>query len=384
MKPLSELKIAIVHDFLTKIGGAEKVLLSLHNIFPDAPIFTLVYDELGTKSIFKNCKIHTSSLDKYPRAIKTKTKFLLPFYSKAIEEFDFSKYDIVISSSNSFAHGVITNPKTFHLCYCHSPMRYAWDYTNEYLEENHIGYGIKGLFVRKTLHNIRIWDKISSLRVDKWVANSSNVKARIKKYYQCDSSVIYPPVPIEDIKCNENVPDDYYLIVSRLEPYKKINLAIKAFNTLKKPLVIIGVGSDLGVLKRIAGENIEFLGWQSNKSVYEYMRNAKALIFPGEEDAGITPIESMAAGRPVIAYNRGGVKESIIDGKTGLLFDQSTEKSLIETVKKFEEKILNFSPKICRQEAEKFSGENFKKQLIEKIENSYKQYISMMKYDFKS
>ena len=167
MKPLSELKIAIVHDFLTKIGGAEKVLLSLHKIFPDAPIFTLVYDESGTKGNFKDCKINASSLDKYPDFIKNKTKYLLPLYPKAIEEFNFSEYDIVISSSNSFAHGIITSPKTFHLCYCHSPMRYAWDYTNEYLSENKIGYGLKGLFVRKTLHKIRIWDKVSSFRVDK-------------------------------------------------------------------------------------------------------------------------------------------------------------------------------------------------------------------------
>lgn len=384
MKEISQLKIAIVHDFLTKIGGAEKVLLSIHKLFPEAPIFTLVYDENGTKGVFKDCKIIGSSLNKYPSVIKKKTKFLLPFYSKSIEEFDFSEYDIVISSSNSFAHGIITNPKTFHLCYCHSPMRYAWDYTNEYLTENRIGYGLKGLFVRKVLHNIRIWDKVSSHRVDKWIANSLNVKNRIKKYYQKDSSVIYPPVPIEDIGFSENVPDDYYLIVSRLEPYKKIDVAIKAFNETKKPLVIIGAGSETDNLKNIAEKNIEFLGWQSDKAVYEYMRNAKALIFPAEEDAGMTPIESMAAGRPVIAYNKGGVLESIVEGETGLFFDETVPESLNKTIFEFEKNILQFSPKACREQVLKFSEENFKTNLTREIENGYQDYLKSIESNAKN
>lgn len=381
MKPTNELQIAIVHDFLTKIGGAEKTLLALHKIFPEAPIFTLVYDESGTKNLFKDCEVKQSSLGKYPDFIKKKTKFLLPFYSKAIEEFDFSEYDIVISSSNSFAHGIITSPQTFHLCYCHSPMRYIWDYTNEYLKENKIGYGLKGLFIRNVLHKIRIWDKISSLRVDKWIANSSNVQSRIKKYYQSNSSVIYPPVSIEEIEFNENIPDDYYLIVSRLEPYKKIDLAIKAFNDLKKPLVVIGTGSQVESLKSMADNNIEFLGWQSDKSVYEYMRNAKALIFPGEEDAGITPIESMATGRPVIAYKKGGVIESIEEGETGIFFDELNSESLKKAVLEFEQKILRFSPSACRQNALKFSEENFKTQIIKAVDEGYQSYLDSMRTD---
>jgi len=383
MKEISQLKIAIVHDFLTKIGGAEKVLLSMHKLFPEAPIFTLVYDENGTKGVFKNCKIIGSSLNKYPSAIKKKTKFLLPFYPKAIEEFDFSEYDIVISSSNSFAHGIITSPKTFHLCYCHSPMRYVWDYTNEYLAENKIGYGLKGLFVRKTLHEIRIWDKVSSQRVDKWIANSFNVKNRIKKYYQKDSSVIYPPVPVENIEFNENVPDDYYLIVSRLEPYKKVDVAIDAFNQTGKPLVIIGTGSRSDSLKSIAKSNIEFLGWQSDKAVYEYMRNAKALIFPAEEDAGLTPIESMATGRPVIAYGKGGVTENVIESKTGLFFNEANSKSLNETISEFEKNILQFSPKTCREQALKFSEKDFKENLMKEIENGYRDYLKKMEPNVK-
>ena len=368
------LKIALVHDFLTKIGGAEKVLLLLHEMFPDAPIYTTIYDNRGTKGLFKDCSIITSSLDKYPAFIKNHTKYFLPFYPKAVEEYDLSEYDIVISSSNSFAHGVITSPKTFHLCYCHSPMRYAWDYAHEYLIENNIGFGLKGLFVRKTMHNIRVWDKIASDRVDSWIANSENVRNRIKKYYQFDSEVIFPPAPIEKIEASDDIPDDYYLIVSRLEPYKKVDLAIRAFSKLDKPLVVIGIGSELNNLKKIAGKNIEFLGWQSDKSVYEYMKNAKALIFPGEDDAGITPIESMAAGRPVIAYNKGGAKECIIEGKTGILFDGSTEESLISAVLELEKNYLSFSSKNCRQRAEEYSTSNFKEKFTRVLEKTYLEY----------
>ena len=378
MEEFKDKKIAIAHDFLTKIGGAEKVLLVLHELFPDAPIYTTVYDEERTKNVFSGCKIITSSLNKLPRAIRNRTKLLLPFLPRAVEEFDFSEFDIVISSSNSFIHGVITSPKTFHLCYCHSPMRYAWDYTNEYLKENKVGFGLKGLFVRNILHKVRIWDKISSPRADSWIANSENVKTRIKKYYNFDSKVLFPPAPVENISMNNDIADEYYLIVSRLEPYKKIELAISAFNDLKKPLIIIGEGSYFGHLKAMAHQNIEFLGWQSNKSVYEYMRNARALIFPGEDDAGITPLESMACGRPVIAYNRGGAKECILQGKTGLLFDKPTSESLKENVLELEKNILDFSPKSCRERAEEFSTENFKSNFIKILKEEYSIYMDKM------
>lgn len=373
----TDLKIAIVHEFLTKLGGAEQVLLVLHKMFRKAPIYTLVYDKEGTKSKFADCNIATSSLNKYPAKIKNYHKLLLPYCAKAIEEFDFSEFDIVISSSNSFAHGVITSPKTFHLCYCHSPMRYAWDYTNEYLKENKIGFGPKGLLVRKILHEVRIWDKASSYRVDKWIANSKNVQKRIKKYYGFDSDVLFPPIPIEAIESSENIPDDFYLIVSRLEPYKKVDLAIRAFNELKKPLVIIGVGSEEAKLKQIAKENIEFLGWQSTKSVYEYMRNAKALIFPGEDDAGITPIESMACGRPVIAYGKGGVIESVTN-ETGAFFDEQTPESLAEKVVQFEAQITTFTGRKCRENAEKFSEENFIAHFQELLNKGYEEYTNKM------
>lgn len=374
MQKNSELKIAIVHDFLIKFGGAERVLLALHEMFPEAPIYTLLYKKSSPElKPFTDCEIIPSNLNRF--FLKTgKHKHLLPYLPKAIEEFDFSEYDIVISSSNSFAHGVITKPKTFHLSYCHSPMRYAWDYSHQYLVENNLK-GLKGVVVRKIMHDIRIWDFVSSKRVDKWVANSSNVANRISKYYRQNSEVLHPPVEVGSIECGEDLPDDYFVIVSRLEPYKNVELAVKAFNLSKKPLVVIGKGSLSNKLKQIAKSNIEFLGWQSDASVYEYMKNAKALIFPSDDDIGITPIESLAAGRPVVAYNKGGVREVIEDGKTGILFQDATVESLNDAVSDLEENYMQFSPHVCRDKSEKFSKAVFEKRFKDILSQGYQEHL---------
>lgn len=374
----NELKIAIVHEFLLKIGGAEKVLLSLLKLYPNADIFTFLYDNAKTQGLFKNRKIITSNLQNNILFNK-KPKFLLSKYPKAIEEFDLSDYDIVISISSSFAHGVITKPKTFHICYCNSPMRYVWDWYFNYLSENHLDRGIKSLFIRNILHKIRIWDKVSADRVDLWIANSKNVSDRIKKYYRKNSKIIFPPVETARIQMSETIPDSYYVIVSRLEPYKKIDLAIKAFNQNKKQLIIIGLGSQLNKLKKISNKNIEFLGWQSNKSVYEYLRNSKGLIFPGEEDFGITPIEAMACGRPVVAYSKGGVLETVIDNKTGVFFDEETVESLNGAIDKLEENYTDFFPSACRAQSEKFSEECFNNNINETINAGYEHYMSIQK-----
>ena len=371
-------KIAIVHDFLTKLGGAENVLLAMHDLFPDAPIYTLLYDEEGTRSKLKNCEIHTSSLQKRPAFLRKRPKFLFAKFSQAIEEFDFSEYDIVISSSNSFAHGIITKPKTFHLSYCYSPMRYVWDWTNEYLEENNVGMGIKGIYIRNIIHKNRIWDKVASDRVDQWVAISKTVQERINKYYHADSKVVYSPANVEKIEMAKGEPDDYFVIVSRLEPYKKIELAIEAFNKMNKQLIIIGVGSELSTLKKQAGSTVEFLGWQSDESVYEYLRNAKALIFPGEEDYGLTPIEAMACGRPVVAYSKGGVTETVVSGKTGVFFDEQTPESLISAVEKLESSYSNFYPDACRYQAEKFSVAKFNESFLSTLDQAHANYLETM------
>lgn len=368
-------KIAIVHDFLTKLGGAERVLESMHEIFPEAPIYTLIYDKKGTKNRFEKngYNIITSSLQKIPKFFR-RQRFLFPKFPAAIEQFNFDDFDIVISSSNSFAHGIITGPTTLHVCYCYSPTRYLWDWYHEYLDENKIGFGLKGLFIRNVLHKIRIWDKLACERPDVWIAISEHVKKRIQKYYRKDAKVIYSPTDTKNIPFSLGDPENYYLIISRLEPYKKIDYAINAFNSNKKQLVIIGTGSEEERLKKIAGNNIEFLGWQPDKSVYKYMGSAKALIFPGEEDFGLTPVESMATGRPVIAYNKGGVSETVIDKKTGIVYNIPDEPSLNKAIGESEK--IRFSTEACRNRANEFSLEIFIKKILNLIEQEYEKFTN--------
>jgi len=365
------MKTAIVCDFLTKFGGAQKVLLALHEIYPKAPIYCLLYDEKGIKGKFKDCKIIPSSLQKLPSFIRKRPKFLVGKLPKAIEEFDLSEYDLVISSNDSYAHGVITKPTTLHVSYCHTPTRYLWDWHNEYLKENKIGYGLKGIYVRYLLHKLRLWDRISADRVDYWIANSKNVKGRIKKYYQADADVIYPPVEVSDIELSKAAPSPYYVVASRLEPYKRISLAISACNDLKKELLVIGEGSELANLAQMAGPTIKFVGWKYGQELYKYLYKAKAFIFPGEDDFGITPVEAMAAGRPVIAYGKGGTLESVIPNKTGIFFTEESVKSLKEAILNLEKNYDRFSPENCRSQAEKFSKENFKRQIKDMIEKRY-------------
>lgn len=373
------MRIALVHDFLTKKGGAENVLLAMHEAFPDAPIYTLLYDKVGTKNLFeKDCEIRASSLQKYPSFIRRRPKFLFGQFPKAIEEFNFSDFDIVVSSSNAFAHGIITSPSTLHICYCHSPMRYVWDWHAEYLKENNIGFGIKGLIVRNMIHNIRIWDKLTSSRVDLWLANAKNVQNRITKYYQKDSTVLYPPVETAKISQYERKAEDFYLIVSRIEPYKKVDLAVDAFNQNGKKLIVVGEGSQLESLKKIAKENISLLGWQSNESIYKLLSTAKGLIFPGEDDFGITPVEAMAAGTPVIAFAKGGTLETVVADKTGLFFQEESVASLNHTIELFEKNIDKFTAKNCKEQSQKFSKEIFIKNLKEIVEEEYKKFHDTM------
>lgn len=372
-------KVALVHDYLTKLGGAEKVLQVLHEIYPKAPIYTLLYDKQGTKGIFEkdNYKIITSSLQNKPAFIRKRSKLLLNKFPQAIEEFNFSDFDVVISDSNSFAHGIITGPETLPICYCYSPTRYLWDWHHEYLEENHIGFGAIGRLIRAQLSNIRIWDRLSADRVNFWISQSKTVADRIKKYYRKDSIIINPPVNINDFKKSSRKPKDFYLLVSRLSPYKKIDLAIEAFNQLDKRLLIAGEGNDKNRLEILTdSKKIEFLGYISDQKYHELLSECKAFIFPGEEDFGLTPIEAMASGRPVIAYGKGGVTETVVDGETGLFFNQPTAESLISAINKFEKNINQFNPEVCRKRAEQFSEEIFIKKIKEVVNAEYKKYIN--------
>jgi len=373
-----KLKVAIVHDFLIKLGGAEKVLLVLHRIFPEAPIFTLLYDKKRTRGKFEGSgfKIIPSKLIKYPKIIRNRHKILLTKFPSAIEKFDLSSYDIIISSSNSFSHGVLTDKKTFHITYCYSPCRYLWDWSSEYLNENDIGFGPVGLAIRNILSKIRLWDFYASKRTNMWIAISKTVKNRIKKYYRIDSKVINPPIDVEKINISRKPPENYYVIISRLEPYKKIDLAVEAFNKNGRNLKIVGEGSESKYLQNIAKENIEFLGYLDDGKKIEILNKAKALIFPGEEDFGLTPIEAMACGVAVIAFKKGGVTESVIPDETGVFFEDDNIESLNKAVLDFEKNHHKFSQIKCRERAEKFSEERFIKEFKNCVLDGYRKFIN--------
>ncbi len=361
------MKVALVHDFLLRLGGAERVLKVFSDMFPDAPIYTLLYDEKKVSEFFPKEKIKTSFLQNYPKFSKNYHRFLTYKMPRAIEEFDFSSYDLVLSSSNSFAHGIITNSETKHICYCHSPMRYAWDWSNEYIKENNIT-GIKSFFYSYLIKYLREWDKISSDRPDKYIANSVNVQRRIKKYYGLSSELIYPPVNVDRFEVKEKHLD-YFLVVSNLTPYKKIDLAVKLFSKIGKKLLVIGNGPQKNYLKSISAPNVEFLGFQSDASVKEYIENSRAFIFPGEEDFGITPLEAMSAGKPVLAFSKGGTLETVVSGKTGEFFYEQTLESMEDGLARLLYNERFYNPKEIRKHAEKFSEkvfiENIKKSISE-------------------
>jgi len=369
------MKVAIVHDYLTKIGGAEKVLQVVHGIYPDAPIYTLLYDEAGTKGQFKfGYEIRTSRLQKLPKFIRNHSRLLLAKFPQSIEELDLSEFNVVISSSNSFAHGVMIRPKTLHITYCYSPMRYAWDWTHNYLKENNIGFGPFGLYVRSLISKLRVWDYYASKRTDEWLAISQTVAKRIKKYYRSDSTVIYPPTDIAELLSSDKKPKDYYLIVSRLTQYKNIDLAIKAFNNLKLPLYIIGEGSDRKRLEGLAGETIKFLGWKSDKDRNKYLSECKAFVFPGEDDFGLAPVEAMAAGRPVIAYGSGGATETVVAGVTGEFFNNLMTDDLAAAVKKIQNNNSKYSSEACKGQAKKFSTEIFIQTFKKFVQQAYNKF----------
>ena len=357
------MKIALVHDYLVQYGGAERVLEAFTEIFPKAPIFTMVYDKKLMDGAFENKKIKTSFLQKIPFVGSHHRLFPL-LMPTAIEQFDFSGFDVVLSDSNSYAKGIITGTNTLHITYCHTPMRYAWDDCHKYLREFKYSKLTKKL-VPFAMNYIRLWDKISANRPDEYIANSNFVSMRIRKYYDKNSVVINPPASIDKFNISKNV-ENYFLMTGRALPYKRFDIAVKAFNELGLPLKIIGKGPEIKKLKKIAKNNIEFLGYLSDKETSSYFSKCKAFIFPPEEDFGITPLEAMASGRPVIAFKGGGALETIIENKTGMFFSKQTAKSIIEVVKKFDSK--NFNPKEIRAHAMKFDKEIFKKKIKKFIE----------------
>jgi len=354
-------KVAIVHDFLVKLGGAERVVKVLSDMYPEAPIFTLFYNEDKVKDVFPKEKVITSSLQKYYDLFGVGHRMFISKLPRTVEEFDLSEYDLVISSSGAFSHGIITSIDTKHVCYCHSPMRYAWDWTNEYREENNIK-GLKKLFYTPLMKKLREWDLYSSDRPNRYIANSENVRKRLKKYYDADSEVIYPPVDTDRFRATEGH-EGYFLIVSTLTPYKRIELAVSLFNKVGRRLIVIGDGPHREFLESIAGDNIDFLGFKDDETVKAYIENCRALIFPGEEDFGMTPIEAMACGKPVLAFGKGGCTESVVTGKTGEFFFEPNTASMEDGLARLLYNERFYKPHTIRRHSMKFSREVFEKKL---------------------
>lgn len=357
------MKVALVHDYLTRLGGAERVLASLCEIFPAAPIYTLLYDEARAGKVFPKSKIQFSRLQKLPKIARDNVRYLLPMIPRTIEDWDFSKFDLVISSSSAFTHGVLTGPQTRHISYFHSPMRFAWDWTHEYIKEQRVGL-IRKIAIAHILKKIRMWDCTAASRADTAIANSKNVQSRIKKYYRRDAEIIYPPVDVSRFKTSKSN-EDFFLIISTLTPYKRIDLAIQLFNKIRRKLVIIGDGPQKEFLQNISGDTIDFLGFKDDKTTTEYLMNCRALIFPGEDDFGITPVEAMACGKPVLAFGRGGARETVVEGVTGEFFNEPTIASMEDALARFMLNECNYSPLKCRRRANEFSKEIF----VEKIKN---------------
>lgn len=330
----------------------------LHALFPDAPVYTSAYDPDLMPDYYRTWDIRTSFLQKLP-AKKITHRLALPLYPLAFEQFDLSEYDLVISSSSAFAKGVITRPDAVHICYTHTPMRYGWS-SQAYLERESM-HPILRILIAPTLHKLRNWDVIASMRVDRHIANSGIVAKRIAKYYRRDSDIVYPPVETHRFNISEVV-GDYYLIVARFAPYKRLDLAIKACNRLNRRLIVAGSGRQEQDLRAIAGPTVEFMGRVSDNALCKLMAECKAYLMPGQEDFGITPVEVNACGRPVIAYGAGGALDSQIDGVTGVLFYEQTEDSLAEAILKSEE--INFSPQRIREQSLKFDTTVFQKEIL--------------------
>lgn len=370
------MKVALIHDHLAQDGGAEKVLKVFADMFPEAPIYTLLYEKKHVDKYFKNRRIDTSIIQKLPGGIKH-YQWYLSFMPMAVEFYDLSSYDLVISDTSSFAKGVITKPNCLHICYCHTPTRYLWSDTHQYINELKYNKWLKKI-IGLLLNRIRIWDRLAADRVDLFIANSKTVQQRITKYYRRESTLIYPPVEthkftVRDLSSQLET-EKYFLAGCRLAPYKRIDLVIEAFKILGQEykLKIFGDGVDLERLKIIAANasNIEFLGRVSEEEKVNLFENAQAYIHPQEEDFGIAAVEAMAAGRPVIAYRKGGATETVIEGETGAFFEEQRSTSLAAAIKSF--KSDDFNPEKIKAHAEQFSVENFIKQIRDFIANHKK------------
>lgn len=349
-------RVALVHDYLNQYGGAERVLEALHELYPHAPVYTSIYDAAAMPASYATWDIRTSWMQRLPAWRKHFRKYFL-LYPSAFEAFDLSAYDLIISSSSAYAKGIIPRPGAVHVCYCHTPMRFAWR-TGDYVEREAIGGQVGGLLA-VLLTYLRVWDVVSAKRVDAFVANSREVAGRIKRYYGETAQVIPPPVDLAPY--TSITPEDFYLTGGRLVPYKRIDLVVQAFTALKLPLVVFGSGRDRAKLEALAGPTVRFVGRVDDAELQRLYQRCRAYITAGDEDAGIQPVEAMAAGRPVIAFASGGVRETVIEGVTGCFFHEQTPVSLAVAVANSRQ--LTFDPLAIRRHAEQFGREQFKQRV---------------------
>ncbi|CAI0796196.1 glycosyltransferase family 4 protein [Serratia grimesii] len=363
----SQMKVGIIADWLVTFAGAEKVIQEIINVYPNADLYSVVdflSDEARSKFQDKHAK--TTFIQNLPKAKSAYQKYL-PLMPFAIEQFDVSSHDVIISSSHAVAKGVLTGPDQLHISYVHSPIRYAWDLQHQYLKEAGLDKGMKGHLARWVLHKIRMWDYRTANGVDHFIANSKFIARRIKKVYGRDSDIIYPPVDVERFTYQENK-EDFYFTASRMVPYKRIDLIVEAFGHMPdKKLIVIGAGSEMAKIKSKAKDNVEILGYQSNEVMLECMQKAKAFVFAAEEDFGITPVEAQACGTPVIAFGKGGSLETVRPygetKATGLFFEKQTVTSIIEAIERFEDVCDSILPQDCRDNALRFSVSRFQHEM---------------------
>lgn len=375
------LKIAVVHDWLVTFAGAEKVLEQIITCFPNANVFSVVdFLPENDRRKIAGKRATTTFIQKLPKA-HTHYQLYLPLMPLAVEQLDLSGYDIVLSSSHAVAKGVLTGPDQLHISYVHSPIRYAWDMHHQYLRDAGFERGVKSGLARLIMHYMRIWDARTASGVDTYIANSEFIRRRIRKAYGREAKVIYPPVDVAGFTLREDK-EDFYLTASRLVPYKKIPMIVEAFQSMpERKLVVIGDGTDMKKCRHLAGSNVEILGWQSFSVLKEYMQRAKAFLFAAEEDFGIIPLEAQACGTPVIAYGKGGVLETVRDlggeKPTGILYREQTPMALRDAILRFEKENRKIVPHHCRENALSFSPENFRRALLNYVDESVHRWIQV-------
>lgn len=367
------MNVAVVHEWLETFAGSEKVVEQILQLYPEATLHSLVdFLDAETRAQLHSQPIITSFIQRLPGA-RRHFRTYLPLMPLAIEQFDLSAYDLVISSNHAFAKGILPHPDQLHISYVHTPIRYAWDLQFQYLQQADLDKGLKSGLTRLLLHYLRMWDHLSASRVDRFVANSQFIARRIAKTYRRPAKVIYPPVAVDQMAVNAHR-DDFYLTVSRFVPYKRVDLTVNVFNQLGLPLVVIGDGPEFETLRTKAKPNIQLLGYQPDAVVYDYMQRCKAFVFPALEDFGITVVEAQAAGAPVIALGRGGTAETVIPDKTGILFAEQTLASYKAAVQRFESQGLPTDVEVIRQQAERFSVDRFRQEFAQLIDETWSKF----------